>query len=366
MSTQALQEAEGLGEAIVRPFPLPGTVETVFPPHPAAGGGGLQGCDDLFPGHRRSVVESDLETAAAPGEGREAGLLGGNLEPGGLEKGVDGSRQGAEALPHLSGDGLQILSRGGVGDPLVKGKPLVDALHVVVGDEGGKGQGDLHGVLFGSRLSLELPDRLPEQFGVEIEAEVRDVPRLAVAENAAGSADFQIVQGDLETGPEVGEVADHLDSLPGRPGKAPLSRDKEVGIGPVAGPADPAAELVEVREAEGVGPVDEHRVGVRDVEARFDDGGAQEEVVLSIAEGGDYFLEGPLVHLAVGDGYADFREEALEIGGDAADGPDAVVNEEDLSAPPDFPQHRLADQLGVEGGDGVFHGEAVLRRRGNL
>ena len=52
---------------------------------------------------------------------------------------------------------------------------------------------------------------------------------------------------------------------------ASAERVEQVGVGALARAADAAADLVELREAELVGALDDQRVGLRDVDARLDD-----------------------------------------------------------------------------------------------
>ena len=82
----------------------------------------------------------------------------------------------------------------------------------------------------------------------------------------------------------------------------PLSRYQEVGEGPHLGPPDPAAQLVELGEPEGVGTVDDQGVGARNVEPGFDDGGAEQQVRLAMHEAEHHLLQLPFLHLAVGHG----------------------------------------------------------------
>ena len=92
-------------------------------------------------------------------------------------------------------------------------------------------------------------------------------PRLPGAEQVAGAADLEVAHGDLEAGPELGGLADRLQPLVGLLAQHPVRRDEQVGVGPLPGPADPAAELVQLAEAEQVGPVDDERVHRRHVDA---------------------------------------------------------------------------------------------------
>ena len=63
-----------------------------------------------------------------------------------------------------------------------------------------------------------------------------------------------------------------------------VARQQQDGIGFFTRPADAAAELIEIRQAEAVGAVDEDRVGVRDVDAGLDDGGGQQNNLRSGTE----------------------------------------------------------------------------------
>ena len=64
---------------------------------------------------------------------------------------------------------------------------------------------------------------------------------------------------------------------------------------------DPAAQLIELREAEHVGAMHDQRVGAGNVEAGFDDRGRQQDVVFAVVEGADLVLELGRRELAVGD-----------------------------------------------------------------
>ena len=72
-------------------------------------------------------------------------------------------------------------------------------------------------------------------------------------------------------------------------------------IGALLGAADPPAELVELRQAEHVGAVDDQRVGGRNVEARLDDGGREQHVELAVVEGAHHVFELGRRHLAMRD-----------------------------------------------------------------
>src|SRR6266568_6234896 len=94
--------------------------------------------------------------------------------------------------------------------------------------------------------------------------------------------------------------------------------------------ANPAAQLVELSQAEGVGSIDDQGVGVRDVEPRLDDGGAEEQIRLPVHEAEHHPLQLLLLHLAVPHGDPRLRDDSPEVLGHRADRLHTVVDEEDL------------------------------------
>ena len=104
---------------------------------------------------------------------------------------------------------------------------------------------------------------------------------------------------------------------------------------------------MQLGEAEGVGALDDHRVGVGDVEARLDDRGADEHVEALLPEVEHHLLELVLPHLPVRRRHPRLGHELADVRGGLLDRVDPVVDEEDLA---------LAQQLAAYGG----HDLAVL------
>src|SRR5258707_13550881 len=75
---------------------------------------------------------------------------------------------------------------------------------------------------------------------------------------------------------------------------------------------DAAAELVQLREAELVGAMDDDGVGGRDIDAGLDDGRAQQHVAALAGEVAHHPLELALAHLARGDRETPLRQEVAE------------------------------------------------------
>ena len=89
-------------------------------------------------------------------------------------------------------------------------QPLPGVGDVVVGDVAGQVDGELGVALPADRLAAQFGHRLLEDAGVGLEADRGDVPRLLGPQQVAGAADLEVVRGDLEAGPELGEPLQHL------------------------------------------------------------------------------------------------------------------------------------------------------------
>ena len=131
-------------------------------------------------------------------------------------------------------------------------------------------------------------------------------------------------------------------------------------------PADAAAELVQVRQAEILGLVDEHGVGVGNVDAGLDDRGGHENVGLVLDELVHHLFQLVLVHLTVADDDAGVGHELADFIRDGLDVVDLVVYEEDLAVAGQFALQRLLDALLVVLNDLGDDRAAVAGRRGEI
>ena len=165
------------------------------------------------------------------------------------------------------------------GEPLVEREPLGGLGDVVVGQVGGGVHRDDGIDLVLDGLPAKLPHRLLQELQVEVEADHLDLPVLLGAEQVPGPPDLHVAERDLEPRAERRQLLDHPEPLGRRLVDAAVGGDQEVGVRLEAIAAHPAAELVELREAEPVRPVDDDRVRRRDVEPRLDDGRGHEHIV---------------------------------------------------------------------------------------
>src|SRR6266540_595683 len=123
---------------------------------------------------------------------------------------------------------------------------------------------------------------------------------------------------------------------------------EEIRVRGHVGSADAPTDLVQLREAELIGALDDERVRLRDVETRLDDRRRDKHVRVSAQEGVHLLLELPLAHLAVCDEEAKVRRQLTQLLLDLVDRLDAVVQVEALTAALDLALERELHHLFVE------------------
>ncbi len=139
----------------------------------------------------------------------------------------------------------------------------------------------------------------------------------------------------------------------------------EERIGALLGASDAAAQLIELRQAEHVGAMDDQRVGGRDIEAGFDDGGRQQHVELAVVEAAHDVFELGRRHAAMRHAELDLGNMVAQEVGLFLEIGDARADIKALAAAIMLAQQRLADDDGIEGRDIGPHRQAVERRRGD-
>src|SRR6476661_685306 len=294
----------------------------------------------------------------------DARLARDGAQPGHLDEVAHRLRRCAVAVDQRGLD----LGEGGLvddtGELLVGLEPQTLARDVVVRQVGVDGQLDLDLGRRALAVAAEVGHRLAHEAHIEVEADPCDVAGLLTAEQVAGAADLEVLHRDLDAGPEVGVAGNRLQAVVRRLGHRLLGRVEEVAVGPLPPTADPPAELVQLAQAEDVGPLHDQGVGVGDVQARLDDRGADEHVELLVPEVEDDLLQLVLTHLAVGRRDARLGDQLADAGGGPLDRAHLVVHEEDLALAQQLAADGRRDLLLLVGADVGQDGVALLRRGG--
>ena len=68
----------------------------------------------------------------------------------------------------------------------------------------------------------------------------------------------------------------------------------------------PAPQLIKLRQAEPVSPVNNQRINIRHIQSRLNNSGAYQDIALAAAEVCHHLLKPDFGHLPVGNGYPGF------------------------------------------------------------
>ena len=142
-----------------------------------------------------------------------------------------------------------------------------------------------------------------------------------------------------------------------------IARKHQIGVSLCLGAAHTSAKLVEIGEAKEVGPVNNHRVGIGNIQAAFDDRGRDEHIRITRHEGPHDQFEFVFAHLTMPDRDPRALDRAADALGDALDGLHAIVQEINLAAPSEFALDGVAKYSFIIGADEGFNRLAVGRRR---
>ena len=314
------------------------------------------------------VAEGDDRALGAGVHLLDIGLLAGRLDGDHLKQVVHLGRHLAEPVHQFGGQGVDL---GGIRqrcDPAVQRQANRQILHIGVGDQHRRADGDLRRPFLDRQAAIAAlggGHRFLDQLLVQFDPHLADVARLFLAQQIARAANVQVVAGQLEAGAQGVQRLHDLQPLLRRLGQDLVGGQGEVGIAARLAAADAAAQLIELAQAEHIGAVDDQRIDAGHVDARFDDVGGQQHVVLLIAEGGHHLLQLGGRQPAMGDRAFHLGHQLGDAIGHPVDVGQPRADVEDLAAAIALAQDRLAHHHRVEGQDESTHRQTVHRRGGD-
>ena len=162
------------------------------------------------------------------------------------------------------------------------------------GEISAEGFGRLAGEFFGEEIGefvvFEFGNGFGENLLIGLISQIGDETTLLGAQEIAGAADVEILHGDVDAAAEIGKALDGLQAAATVVGQGAEGRRHEIAEGFLAAASHATTHLVQVGKSEVLGVVDEDGIGVRHVDAVFDDGGGEKNVELVIDKIEDYFL----------------------------------------------------------------------------
>src|SRR4030042_4674133 len=106
---------------------------------------------------------------------------------------------------------------------------------------------------------------------------------------------------------------------------------EEIGVSEVSAAPYPSPQLVKLRQTELVRLIHNDGIGIGHVQARLDNGGADEDINFTPGESGHYILKLILRHLAVTDSDLRLRHKVPYIFRHHSDALHAVMHKKDLA-----------------------------------
>ncbi len=231
-------------------------------------------------------------------------------------------------------------------DPLIGIQLLSLVGNIAIGNEciDGTFHLGIEAVLFG-QLALLLPHRHVQKLAVELVTHRLHVAVLLRTQHISGAPDLQIPHGDADAGAELGEFPDGLQPLLRFLGEELAPPIHKEGIGSPVGTAYPSSELIELRKSHAVRTVDNQRIGIGNVQPRFNDGGGHQHVDFAVDKLEHDLLQLGLRHLPMGIGHPGLRRQGLNLRSRFRNVVDAIVYKIHLTAPGQLPADGLAHQL---------------------
>ena len=181
------------------------------------------------------------------------------------------------------------------------------------------------------------------------------------AQKISGAAQLQIAHRNLDTASQLRKFTDRLQTF-FRLLKQLVAPVHEKRIRSPPGTSDATADLVELRQPQPVGVVDDDRVRIRNVQSRLNDGRGHQNVDIALDEIQHNFFQFMFVHLPVGEHDVCLRNKRRHMVCHLVDVVDTVVDIIYLSAPRQLPVNRLAHHLVVVLHDVGLNRQAVHRR----
>ena len=256
-------------------------------------GGIADGVREASAESERESFAVEEEIAVAEMDSRDASFGAKDSGEGCLVETQKGLRCGTEAIVDFVVQGIEFLFRGAFGQAAMEEDPLRIRIHVGMREIGSGGIVEFR--IGGCRTereegkigfdvdqkrrfdALELSDCPAQELAIEGKADCGDMTALFGTEQISGAADGEIAQGESDTRTETRGGLERFEPFLCVGRQRVQGRGQEVGIGLHGAATDAAAKLVEIGDAEPIGPIDQDGIGAGDVDAVFDNGGGEKE-----------------------------------------------------------------------------------------
>ena len=193
-------------------------------------------------------------------------------------------------------------------------------------------------------FALTSLDGLFQHFDVHVDAYGVDKSGLVFTQQIASAADRQVAHRDAVAASQLGKLLYGLQTLFGCFIELAAGWRHQVGIGDAVASSDSALDLIHLGESEVLGVVDDDRIGIRDIDAVFNDRRTYEDIDFVARKLHHDIFDCFPVHTTMGDADPGIGNGDLQIAGNGCNVIDVVIEIEHLSVACQFLFNRIHDQ----------------------
>src|ERR1700683_840094 len=277
---------------------------------------------------------------------------------------LDQRRHRTASIAHLVAQVREVLIGFAAREPSIKNQALVFVGHIMIRNVGGNAEAQLGLEIGPHRLPPEVVDRLLHHLRVQLESDRGDFAVLFAPEQIARAAMLEVRHRKFETTARFGidQFLERLDAPLGIARDDVLAGNQQVRVCLLARASDPAAKLIQLRQPKMIGAIDDHRIRIRNIEPRFDNRGAHQQIDAVLDKIAHHIFQLMLIHLTMTDADPRLGNQRAQMAGDVCDVLDAVVHEKYLARAIQLAQNDFAHQTVFEMRDeGADH--LPIRRR---
>ncbi len=198
--------------------------------------------------------------------------------------------QRPEAIGEFILDRVQVRFAGDARDAHIERQPLIDRRYPAFGQSARRSQ-----VQFGRPsfhiFAARLAQRRVEQMLIQIDPDQFGVSGLLIAQQITRAAHVEILRADGKARTQLIERGERAQPFQRAFGDGDVGPGQQDYLAAPVPATDPAAQLVELGQAEAVGIPHDHRVGAWHVEPRFDDIRGKQDVAIALCEPDHEFVD---------------------------------------------------------------------------
>ena len=174
---------------------------------------------------------------------------------------------------------------------------------------------------------------------------IRDEAALLPTQKVSCPPNIEVTHSYIEATSQFTKLLQRTEAAAGFRSQYTQWRRHQITECTLIGAPHPAPKLVQITEAKLMRIIDDHRIGVRNIQARFDDVGTNQYLVAAINKINEYPLQFLRLHLAVGHGYIYIGHQAAYQRSHICQALHPVVYKENLATTLNFVVDGILDQL---------------------